>query len=79
MAQEKWFARVSGGVPIASLETKPKELPEDFEIFVQAEFLVASNHRDLFANSLGNDLAIERVCVVWRELEKTERMMGRVG
>jgi hypothetical protein len=79
MAQEKWFARVSGSVQIASLETKPKELPEDFEIFVQAEFLVASDHRDLFAHSLGNDLAVERVRVVWREIEKIERMMGRIG
>ena len=64
---------------MASLETKPKELPEDFEIFVQAEFLVASDHRDLFAHSLGNDLAVERVRVVWREIEKIERMMRRVG
>ena len=79
MAQEKWFARVSESVQIASLETKPKELPEDFEIFVQAEFLVASDHRDLFAHSLGNDLSVERVRVVWREIEKIERMMGRVG
>jgi hypothetical protein len=61
-------------VPIASLDTKPKELPEDFEIFVQAEFLVAGDHRGLFAHSLGNDLAVERVRVVWREIEKIERM-----
>jgi hypothetical protein len=40
------------------------ELPEDFEFFVQAEFLVASDHRDLFAHSLGDDLAVERVSVV---------------
>ncbi|MGC1968961.1 MAG: hypothetical protein WA673_21045, partial [Candidatus Acidiferrales bacterium] len=64
---------------MASLETKPKELPEDLEIFVQTEFLVASNHRDLFAHSLGNDLAVERVRVVWREIEKIECMMRRVG
>ena len=64
---------------MASLETKPKQLPEDFEIFVQAEFLVASDHRDLFAQSLGDDLAVERVRVVWREIEKIERMMRRVG
>jgi CRP-like cAMP-binding protein len=40
------------------------ELPEDFEFFVQAEFLVASDHRDLFAHGLGDDLAVERVRVV---------------
>jgi hypothetical protein len=61
------------------IETKPTELPEDFEIFVQAEFLVASDHRDLFAHSLGDDLAVERVRVVCREIEKIERMMRRVG
>jgi len=60
-------------------ETEPKELPEDLEIFVQAEFLVASDHRDLFAHGPGNDLAVERVRVVWREIEKIERMMRRIG
>ena len=69
----------SGSVQMASLETKPKELPEDFEIFVQAEFLVAGHHRDLFAHSLSNNLAVERVRVVWRKMEKIERMMRRVG
>jgi len=64
---------------MASLEIKPKELPEDFEIFVQAEFFVASDHGDLFAQSLGDDLAVERVRVVWLEIEKVERMMRRVG
>ena len=44
--------------------------------FVQAEFFIASDHRDLFAQSLGDDL---RVLVVWGEIEKRERMMRRVG
>jgi len=57
----------------------PKDLPEDSEVFVQAEFLVTSDHRDLFAHSLGDDLAIERVLVVPREVEKIEGMMRRVG
>ena len=48
----------------APFETKPKELPEDFEFFVQAEFLVASDHRNFFAHRLGDDLAVERVRVV---------------
>jgi hypothetical protein len=64
---------------MASLETKPKQLPENFEIFVQAEFLVASDHRDFFAQCLGDDLAVERVRMVWLEIEKIERMMRRVG
>lgn len=38
---------------------KPKELPEDFEFFVQAEFLVAGDRWDLFAHALGSDLAVE--------------------
>ena len=41
-------------------------LPKDFEFFVQAKFLVASDHRDLFAHGLGDDLAVERVRVVRR-------------
>jgi len=41
-----------------SFETKPKKLPEDFEFFIHAEFLVASDHRDLFAHGLGNDLPL---------------------
>jgi hypothetical protein len=51
---------------MASLETKHQELPRDFEFFVQAKFLVASDYRDLFAHGLGDDLAVERVRVVWR-------------
>ncbi len=43
--------------------------------FVQAEFFIASDHQDLFAHSLGNDL---RVLVVWGEIERRERMMRRV-
>jgi hypothetical protein len=46
------------------LEAGFRELPEDFESFVQAEFLVACDHRDLFAHRLGDDLAVERVRVV---------------
>ena len=81
MAQEKWLARVrpERRCPHGIARDQPKELPEDFEIFVQTEFLVASDHRDLFAHSLGNDLAVERVRVVWREIEKIESMMRRVG
>jgi hypothetical protein len=45
------------------------ELPEDSEFFVQAEFLVASDHRDLFAHGLGDDLAVERVRVVQGKIE----------
>ena len=37
-------------------ESKPKKLPEDTEFFAQAEFLMASDHRDLFVHSLGDDL-----------------------
>ena len=75
-----WGSGQKGTVhQMASLATKLKELPEDFEFFVQAEFLVASDHRDLFAHSLGDDLAVERVRVVWREIEKIERMVRRVG
>ena len=44
--------------------------------FVQAEFFIASDHEDLFAQSRGDDL---RVLVVWGEIEKRERMMRRVG
>ena len=42
---------------------KSEKLPKDLETFVQAEFLIASHHRDLFRQSLGNDLTVERVRV----------------
>lgn len=45
-------------------ESNPRELPEDSEFFVQAEFPITSDHRDLFAHNLGDDLAVERVLVV---------------
>ena len=63
MAREMCFVRVIAGTEdqMASPESKPKELPENTEFFVQAEFLIASDHRDLFVHSLGDDLAVERV------------------
>jgi len=42
---------------------KSDKLPKDIETLVQAEFLIASHHRDLFRQSLGDDLTVERVRV----------------
>jgi hypothetical protein len=39
------------------------ELPKDLETGVQAEFFVASHHRDLFVQSLGDDLTVEEIRV----------------
>lgn len=70
----------SSSVASRTARTKAKELPKDLEILVlQGEFLVVSDHRDPFTQSFGDDLAVERVRVVWREVEKTERTMHRPG
>jgi hypothetical protein len=64
-AKHEWLRRVFREAQArAEVCSVVCELPEDFEFFVQAEFLVASDHRDLFAHGLGDDLAVERVRVV---------------
>lgn len=53
--------------------------PHDPEPLVKAEFLVRSHNRDLLAEGLGNDLAVERVAMVPRQIEQMQRMISRVG
>ena len=53
--------------------------PHDPEPLVEAEFLVGSHNRDLFAQGLGNDLAVERVAMVQRQIEQMQRMISGVG
>ena len=57
---------------------KSEKLPKDLETFVQAEFLIASHHRDLFRQSLGDDLTVEGICVQERQIEKRECMVRSV-
>ena len=47
-----------------------EKLPKDLETFVQAEFLIASHYRDLFRQSLCDDLTIEGIRVPERQIEK---------
>src|SRR2546429_9795990 len=53
--------------------------PHNPEPLVKAEFLIRSHNRDLFAQGLGNDLAVERVAMVQRQIEQMQRMISRVG
>ena len=48
----------------------PHRSPHDPEPLVEAEFLVRSHNRDLFPEGLGNDLEVEWVAVVQREIER---------
>ena len=57
---------------------KSDKLPKDLETFVQAEFLIASHHRDLFRQSLGDDLTVEGIRVQERQIEKRECMVRSV-
>src|ERR1700693_1781533 len=57
---------------------KSEKLPKDLETFVQAEFLIASHHRDLFRHRLGDDLTVEGICVQERQTEKRECMVRSV-
>src|ERR1700719_658700 len=57
---------------------KSEESPKDLETFVQAEFLIASHHRDLFRQSLGYDLTVEGIRVQERQIEKRECMVRSV-
>src|SRR6267378_3278842 len=57
---------------------KSEKLPKDLETFVQAEFLIASHHRDLFRQSLGDDLTAEGIRVQERQIEKRECMVRSV-
>jgi len=57
---------------------QPDKLPKDLETFVQAEFLIASHHRDLFRQSLCDDLTIEGIRVQERQIEKRECMVRSV-
>jgi hypothetical protein len=56
---------------------KSDKLPKDLETFVQAEFLIASHHRDLFPQSLCDDLTVEGIRVQQRQIEKRECMVRR--
>jgi hypothetical protein len=75
MTREKCFARISAGTErqIVSLESKPRELSEDAEFFVQAQFLIASDHRDLSHTALSDDLAVERVLAISSRLQTTHQ------
>src|SRR6266576_2642433 len=53
--------------------------PHNPEPLVEAEFLVGSHNWDVFAQGLGNDLAVEWVAMVQRQIEQMQRMISGVG
>src|SRR6202171_6444188 len=63
---------------ILERDENSEKLPKNLETFVQAEFLIASHHRDLFRQSLGDDLTVEGILVQERKIEKRECMIRSV-
>jgi hypothetical protein len=55
------------------------ELPDDLKFLIQAELFVAPNYRDLCAQSLSDDLAVEGIRVMKRQIKQAKRMPDRVG
>jgi hypothetical protein len=55
------------------------KLPNDLKAFVETEFIVARDYRDFFAQSLRDDLAVERIGVVVGQIEEVGGMIHGVG
>jgi hypothetical protein len=55
------------------------ELPDDLKFLIQTELIVGRNYRDLFAQSLCDDLAVEGIRMMKRQIKQAKRMPDRVG
>jgi hypothetical protein len=55
------------------------ELPDDLKFLIQTELFVARNYRDLFAQSLSDDLAVEGIRMMKRQIKQAKRIPDRVG
>jgi hypothetical protein len=53
--------------------------PNDFDAFVETEFLVRSHYGDIFTQRLSDELAVEWVCMVQGHFEETKGMIRGVG
>jgi hypothetical protein len=58
---------------------KPATLPNNLEILVETELFVASHDGDVLAQSLRDDLAVEGIRVLKRQIEQTKGMPDCVG
>ena len=50
-------------------------LPNDFESVVEPESVVAGNDWNVLRQSLRNDLSVEGIGVMWRQVEEFERVI----
>jgi|HubBroStandDraft_4_1064222.scaffolds.fasta_scaffold2428479_1 hypothetical protein len=48
------------------------ELPDDLKFLIQTELFVARNYRDLFAQSLSDDLAVEGIRMMKRQIKQAK-------
>jgi hypothetical protein len=55
------------------------EISDDLKLLIQTELFVARNYRDLFAQSLSDDLAVEGMPMMKRQIKQAKRMPNRVG
>jgi hypothetical protein len=55
------------------------EISDDLKLLIQTELFVARNYRDLFAQSLSDDLAVEGMPMMKRQIKQAKRMPDRVG
>ena len=53
-------------------------LPNDLEALVEIEALIRGDHRNALTQSLRNDLPVEGIAVVERQIEQSERMRRRI-
>ena len=55
------------------------KLPNNFEAFVEGEFFIASDDGDFFIQRLRDDLAVEGIGMVKRQIVEAKRVIHRVG
>jgi hypothetical protein len=55
------------------------EISDDLKLLIQTKLFVARNYRDLFAQSLSDDLAVEGMPMMKRQIKQAKRMPDRVG
>jgi hypothetical protein len=55
------------------------EISDDLKLLIRTELFVARSYRDLFAQSLSDDLAVEGMPMMKRQIKQAKRMPDRVG
>jgi len=54
-------------------------LPNNLEALIEIEALIRGHYRNVLSQSLRNDLPVEWIAVVQRQIEQSERVRGRIG